>query len=670
MNILYENPCFSLQASADCAFIYQTAGHRFEVGFPCFEVEGKLTEPTGAFALIGEKTLNEDIRELTFECGCKNGLSLGLVMRVCGQTPIIRFKYVLSSAMETAMTKTEGADRLKYLDVQMKDGAKLTEVRFSEYNYLFHSYVLKELKAFDGSDSVMGPILVQESEGVSMLSAYEHGAQYPDKFVDFYKKGRTIKVRAVKGNYYSGQKIGPGRTYETIWLQCGAVSGGIDELAKAYRTFQLCYCSLNRESRKPYIFYNTWAYQERNKFYNGREYLTSICCERVNEEIEIAHKMGVDVFVIDTGWYQKTGDWEVNLKKFPDQLKKIKAKLENYGMKLGLWFNPSAAAKTSKMYLENQGNVAGKRGETDRAFEVWETEESYPMCLVSDYWLDYAKRLSFLADELGVSYFKWDAVGMYGCNRGGHLHGGEENAAEECEDCYAFNVVKYLGKIVDYVCRKHPEAIFDFDITEGGRCVGLAFLSSGKYFAVNNGPYYSDYNIVPGQDQWTNIFVNPGAARTWVCRKALEYDRWVPSVLFLTHYLPDDGEDSQMLNLASLILGQNGIWGDLAAVSEKGVGLFSQVLGEYKKVRDDLTAAFPRVMGEVGETFEVHEKLNARNGRGAVVLFGNAPGQYTYRVKTDGRAVIFGSAQAAAKNGYTEITVEFSGQSAAIVFFE
>ncbi len=39
--------------------------------------------------------------------------------------------------------------------------------------------------------------------------------------------------------------------------------------------------------------------------------------DRMMAEIEVAHRLGVDVFVIDTGWYIKTGDWLVNLEKLP-----------------------------------------------------------------------------------------------------------------------------------------------------------------------------------------------------------------------------------------------------------------------------------------------------------------------------------------------------------------
>ncbi len=37
---------------------------------------------------------------------------------------------------------------------------------------------------------------------------------------------------------------------------------------------------------------------------------------------------------MDTGWYEKTGDWQVSTSRFPDGLKTIRARLDSYGMKL------------------------------------------------------------------------------------------------------------------------------------------------------------------------------------------------------------------------------------------------------------------------------------------------------------------------------------------------
>ncbi len=54
------------------------------------------------------------------------------------------------------------------------------------------------------------------------------------------------------------------------------------------------------------------------------------------------------------------------------------------------------------------------------------------------------------------------------------------------------------------------------------------------------------------------------------------------------------------------------------------------MLARYKQVRDDITLADPVRYGQAGRTPEVHEKINAENGRGAVCLFAGRRGHYTY----------------------------------------
>jgi alpha-galactosidase len=185
--------------------------------------------------------------------------------------------------------------------------------------------------------------------------------------------------------------------------------------------------------------------------------------------------------------------------------------------------------------------------------------------------------------------------------------------------------------VVDRVCAAVPEAIVDFDITEGYRAVGLAFLSSGKYFLINNGPYYFNYNIPfdSEKDNW-NIFFHPGAARGWICRTPLSFDKWFPTVCFLTHYLPDDPWENQTMSVASLILGQHGIWGDLPKVSPEGTAFIGKALGLYKQIRSDATEAALIRDGAVGGSPEVYEKVNPATGRGLVVLFSSHAGKYRY----------------------------------------
>ena len=223
--------------------------------------------------------------------------------------------------------------------------------------------------------------------------------------------------------------------------------------------------------------------------------------------------MDIEYYVLDAGWFNRAGDWGVNLKNFPDGFKQIKEKLDHYGMKLGVWMNPAKAAVTSQAFLKNKDCIKTSNGKPGEPWPVWETEESVDMCLVSPYWECYADVLIQMYRELGITYFYFDGVGQSGCNDPGHLHGTEQNSLEERQQSYGFLLTSYLGKIMEKVCTACPNVIFDFDVTESRRIgVGLQFLANGRYFILNNGPYFKNFDL--GQSllpsHWHNIFHQSG----------------------------------------------------------------------------------------------------------------------------------------------------------------
>ena len=617
---------------------------------PSIQIDGAdIPLSVDGFAPVGEPTrLSHGVTEHVWGGAVTNqpGLRVEVTLRVGDDSPVVRFRYRLRSEIQRHLTKQGGRDALTYFAVSLAASPAAKEVQVSQFNALLHSFCLAENdlepRHFDAGISVMGPLLAGVGDGFAFLVAYEHGSQTPDAFLEYaLSPNRTATLRAVKGNYLDRQTLDPDHPYETVWMEAGIVSGGETELAAAFRHFMLRDMSANRASREPFVFYNTWAYQER--VFNGqnRPYLADMNETRMLAEIEVAHRMGIDVFVIDTGWYEKTGDWRVSTARFPHGLAPIKAKLDEYGMRLGLWFNPTVAAVSSEMRRRHEDCLMTRGGVPGEPAAVWETEASQGLCLVSRYGDAFADELIRLNRETGVTYFKWDAIGQYGCDAAGHGHGTDANTPAERRDAYAFALGAAMTRVVDKLCRACPDAIVDFDITEGGRTVGLQFLSAGKYFLINNGPYNHDYDMPVPADGNVNLFFYPGAARGWICRAPLVYDKWIPSVLFLTHYLPDDrytkrdwkdsaatDAESQWVNLASLILGQNGIWGDLLAVSEEGVERIGAFLRRYKEVKGDITEATLLRTGAVGGSPEIYEKV-APSGRGAVSLFASG-GTHTY----------------------------------------
>lgn len=657
-------------------------GKTYSFHAPEFEIDGKLIPAVMSSATLVQNTkkLQNGVSEYTVEGSLLviPDITLRISYQIADNNPIIKFRYELLCRSSHKLTKANGKDQINYLTVSFKGLPGIKEIRFSEFNEMVHSFCLSErsveLKYFADSIRLMGPLLIGSDGSNSFLIGYEHGSQAPDKFLEFrLRPDQSIVLQAVKGNYFSNYLLSPDQSYQTIWFEAGAVDGDETMMSNNYRNFVLHQISQNSESRKPYIFYNTWNFQERNRNWYKKPYLADMTLERMLKEIDVAHQMGIEVFVIDAGWFEKTGDWMPSLKRFPDGLKSISQKLKDKGMKLGLWFNPTVAAISSNMLKNHRDCVRTINGNEGKPMQIWETEESYGMCLVSRYRDAFADELIRLNKELGVTYFKWDAIGQYECNDPHHFHGNESNTPQERLESYAFEIGRSMSYVVDKLVKECPKAIVDFDITEGGRSVGLGFLSSGKYFLINNGPYYFNYDIPFDREngQW-NIFFYPGPARTWICRTPLTFDKWIPTSLFLTHYLPDDPYENQSTAVGSLILGQNGIWGDLPKISKEGIGFFNKTLGLYKQVRDDMTETAMIRDGEVGGSPEVYEKINPKTGRGAIVIFSSHQGNYEYISQNMPNQKYWstkGVDVSVDKQGHAVIKTVFDKAEAKIIFF-
>lgn len=651
---------------------------------PVFEIEG--TTVSAAWKNVKQTkadTLSNAVIRYSFTgtIAQDTSMQLSAVFQVAPDNPVIKFRYILSVSSRRRFSKKDNKDHLEYLSLKFPVSGDIAEVRLSDYNEKDHAYFLNETdinqSAFENASALMGPILLSTTDEYTHLLAYEHGSQYPNRFLEYQLSAeKQITLRAVKSNYLNKQLLDSAHDYETIWFHVATAIGNKDRMASDYRKFVLKYIAEYNASRTPYIFYNTWGRQERVKWAGG-QYLSSMNLAYTLKEIEVAHQMGIEVYVLDMGWYQKTGDWNVNKKLFPDSLRQVKALLDKYGMKLGLWFNPTVASVSSKTLAKNEANSIMWNGAYDKPFPIWETEESVRLSLVSPYWKDYADKMIELVRELGVTYFKLDAVFQYAANGPGHFYGSEENSEAERTESYAFQLPIYMAKIIERVQRACPEAIFDFDVTEPGRAVGLQFLSSGKFFMVNNGPYFHSFDLA---DEWGSplpnknpqLFTNPGPARGWFMRSITRYDKWIPSILFLAHYQPDGDSLSLDINLASAILGANGIWGELLKCTPYQIKHTKVVLDQYKKVREDMLVSDPFFSGMAGMSPEIYEKINPVNGRGAIILFANEPGEYNYISNSEVDDTVWhnhGVTVTRDSKGRAVVSAVFNKPGAKIIFF-
>lgn len=69
--------------------------------------------------------------------------------------------------------------------------------------------------------------------------------------------------------------------------------------------------------------------------------------ERILKIAEKAKEAGIELFVLDDGWFGARndehaglGDWVANTKKLPSGIKGLSEKIEAMGLKFGLWIEP------------------------------------------------------------------------------------------------------------------------------------------------------------------------------------------------------------------------------------------------------------------------------------------------------------------------------------------
>ena len=133
--------------------------------------------------------------------------------------------------------------------------------------------------------------------------------------------------------------------------------------------------------------------------------------ERLVEIAAKAKSCGVELFVLDDGWFGERnndhaglGDWTPNKERLPWGIRGISEKIEALGMKFGLWFEPEMTNKDSELY----------RAHPDWILKTPNRSVSHGRY---QYVLDFSRKevvdciygmMEKILSEAKISYIKWD----------------------------------------------------------------------------------------------------------------------------------------------------------------------------------------------------------------------------------------------------------------------
>ena len=196
-------------------------------------------------------------------------------------------------------------------------------------------------------------------------------------------------------------KLEPGEEFQTPEAVMVYTDRGMNDMSQTFhRLFQKRLARGYWRDRERPILINNWE----ATYFDFTE-------ERIVEIAKKAKEQGIELFVLDDGWFGKRtseraglGDWKANPERLPEGITGLAQKIEALGMKFGLWFEPEMVNKDSDLY----------RGHPDWILSVPERRQSQGRY---QYVLDFSRKevVDYIYDRMAeilgsgkVSYVKWD----------------------------------------------------------------------------------------------------------------------------------------------------------------------------------------------------------------------------------------------------------------------
>ncbi len=363
---------------------------------------------------------------------------------------------------------------------------------------------------------------------------------------------RQVRVTGGFNTFDFAYPLKPGETLETPEFDAGFSQsgfGGASRLLHRYEREEIVPGGLTSRVRP--VLYNSWEATHFDVNEPGQKLLA-----------EKAAQTGVELFVVDDGWFGKRnndkaglGDWFVNPQKFPQGLKGLIEHVNKLGMDFGLWVEPEMVNADSDLYRKHPDWVMNF---PDRPRS--ELRNQLVLNLARNDVKEYLFGvLDKLASEYNIRYYKWDM------NRAFSEPGWPEVPPSDQRKLwvdYALN----LYEILDRLRAKHPKLEIESCSGGGGR-IDLGVLQRVEEI------WPSD-----NTEAFDRLRIQEGFSQAYAPKVM---SAWVTDV-------PNMNGRSTPLQFRFLVAMQGalGIGANLNHWSEHDFALAAKMVGLYKRIRN------------------------------------------------------------------------------------
>ena len=265
----------------------------------------------------------------------------------------------------------------------------------------------------------------------------------------------TTRVTAGINAFNFNWLLMPGESFQTPEVVMAYSAQGLNGMSQAFHGFYREHLLRGKYKKalRP-ILVNNWE----ATYFDFDE-------KKIDEIAACAAGLGIELMVLDDGWFGKRnddnsslGDWIVNKKKLPRGIEGLAEKVHGRGMKFGLWFEPEMVSEDSELY----------RAHPDWILHVPDYAPSFSRHqLVLD--LSRPDVCGYIVDAVSkvlasapIDYVKWD-MNRHITEAGSQLLPPERQA--EVPHRYMLGLYDVLERITS----RFPEVLFESCSGGGGR---------------------------------------------------------------------------------------------------------------------------------------------------------------------------------------------------------
>lgn len=330
-------------------------------------------------------------------------------------------------------------------------------------------------------------------------------------------------------------------------------ANGFGQMSRNYHTLyrtRLCRGKY-RDIERP-VLINNWE----ATYFNFNE-------EKILNIAEKAKSVGVELMVLDDGWFGKRdkdncslGDWYADKKKLPNGIDGLAKKVNALGMQFGLWFEPEMVSPDSDLYRAHPDwclHFEGRPRSLGRSQLILDMSRKD----VCDYVVD---AVCGVLASAPISYVKWDY------NRNATEVGSALLPPEQQQEV-PHRYMLGLYDVLERITSAFPEVLFEGCSGGGGR------YDAGML------PYFSQYWTSDDTDACERLYIQHGTSFAMpACTMGAHVSAVPNHQVNRTTPLKTRGHVAMM--------GQFGYELDLGKLSEQEIEEVKQQISTYKEIRE------------------------------------------------------------------------------------